>query len=620
MKKAIIAVVIIVAILAAAAVGVTAYASDGYTLPVDKWGDRLGITGEETPEEDDNKGQNDDIDDPGFEEDDNKGQNDDIDNPGFVVINPMDIELSNDSIGFTNYVGMSEDYIAEGPRTLTATVLPEQTINKELIWSVSFENAQSLWASGKQPEDYIQIEEADDGFSAKVKCVEPFAEPIIITCAAKGNTEVYDTCKIDFYQYVIDYYVDYDGVQVRYTDDTSGKFSADIMCSSGVTGPEHTIDIYYELSDVYTIEKIAEFEIVGTFYGSHTFGVDDSALQEGGTCVTFTMDRNLLKDRNNMPYDGKSEEEIFEIVESIGTGILNITGLGLPDIRLKIELNPISAESNINRAPEDVFVMQGQYINDLTETGKTFKTIYVPEEINGQIVTGINLSYLDNLETLIIPSQVTGTLSCNMDPKLTTVTIGDNSGITGLGTGGFYGSKNLTVLDLGENSQLVTIPDSSFSYTNLQSIELPDSVNIGRTAFQDCEALKTVIIGENATIGESAFSGCISLESITMGDNVTLATSCFSGADKITQVIIPDGTTSIPGYAFTSCDLLTTVTIPASVTDIYYRAFRSCPISTINYLGTKEQWNAINKIDGWDERVGDYTVVCTDGNIIPGAQ
>lgn len=598
MKKAIIAVIIIISILAAAAVGVTAYASDGYTLPVDKWGERLGITEDKTPEEDD--GQN---------------QGDDIDDPGFVVINPMDIELSNDSIGFTNYEGMSEDYIAEYPRTLTATVLPEQTINKELIWSVSFENAQSLWASGKQPEDYIQIEEADDGFSAKVKCVEPFAEPIIITCAVKGNTEVYDTCKVDFYQYVIDYYVDYDGVQVRYTDDTSGKFSADIMCSSGVTGSEHTIDIYYELSDVYTIERIAEFEIVGTFYGSHIFEVDDSALQEGGTCVTFTMDRNLLRSGGGQSYVDKTEEEIFEIVESIGTGILNITGLGLPDIRLKIELNPVSAESNINRDPEDVFVMLGQFINDLTDTGKTFKTIYIPEEINGQAVTNINLSYLDNLETLYIPSQAKGTLSCCDDPKLTTVIIGDNSGLTGTGTGGFCNSENLSVLELGENSIFTEIYDNSFTGTKLQKIELPNDVNIGKGAFANCEMLETVVIGENAVIGESAFNSCSMLKNISIGNNVTLGTSCFSGAGKVSEVVIPEGTIIIASRAFASCPELTKVTIPASVTDIYYRAFMNSGVVTINYLGTKQQWNEINKIAGWDEFMEEYEIVCSDGSL-----
>lgn len=51
MKKAIIATISVVLILAAVAVGVTAYASDGYTLPVEQWGERLGIDSDKQPEE-----------------------------------------------------------------------------------------------------------------------------------------------------------------------------------------------------------------------------------------------------------------------------------------------------------------------------------------------------------------------------------------------------------------------------------------------------------------------------------------------------------------------------------------------------------------------------------------
>ena len=58
MKKAIIATISIVLILTVVAVGVTAYASDGYTLPVDKWGERLGILEDKTSEEE--AGQNQD--------------------------------------------------------------------------------------------------------------------------------------------------------------------------------------------------------------------------------------------------------------------------------------------------------------------------------------------------------------------------------------------------------------------------------------------------------------------------------------------------------------------------------------------------------------------------------
>ena len=51
MKKAIIAIVSIVLILAAMAVGVTAYASDGYTLPVSEWGERLGMDSDKQPDD-----------------------------------------------------------------------------------------------------------------------------------------------------------------------------------------------------------------------------------------------------------------------------------------------------------------------------------------------------------------------------------------------------------------------------------------------------------------------------------------------------------------------------------------------------------------------------------------
>ena len=626
MKKAIIATISIVLILTVVAVGVTAYASNGYTLPVSEWGDRLGIDSDKQPDEQEKP----DDTTPGGEipggDTQTPGEEipgDSTDNPGTVVVSPMEINLNWEDFVFSSDYIPTEEYIPQYRQEFKAEILPENTIDKTLIWSAEFVNPTSEWAVGKNVSDYIKLTTEEDTLSAEIECLQPFGEQIIVTVASKRNNKVKDTCLLDFKQFATEYYIEYDGVKVEFQDDTAGMFSADFVCDPDVKGPEHTISIHYALSDTYTIPRQPEFGINGTMYHSqgYSFGVDDSAFRNGETTLTFTTDRGLLETSGGSSVDNKTTEEIHDIVESIGTGILNIWNtLSIPDIRLKIDLNPVSAVSNMWREPEEVFVLFGQSIDGLTDTGKTFKTIYIPEEINGQAVTNINLSYLDNLETLYIPSQAKGTLSCCGDPKLTTVIIGDNSGLTGTGMGGFYDSENLSVLELGENSIFTEIYDNSFTRTKLQKIELPDSVNIGRTAFQNCEALKTVIIGENATIGENAFSGCSSLESITMGDNVTLATSCFSGADKITQVIIPDGTTSIPGYAFNSCDLLTTVTIPVSVTDIYYCAFRSCPISTINYLGTKEQWNAINKIDGWDESVGDYTVVCTDGNIIPGEE
>lgn len=622
MKKAIIATISIVLILTVVAVGVTAYASDGYTLPVEQWGERLGIDSDKQPEEQEKP----DDTTPGGEipggDTQTPGEEipgDSTDNPGTVVVSPMEINLNRENFVFSSDYIPTEEYIPQYRQEFKAEILPENTIDKTLIWSAEFVNPTSEWAVGKNVSDYIKLTTEEDTLSAEIECLQPFGEQIIVTVASKRNNKVKDTCLLDFKQFATEYYIEYDGVKVEFQDDTAGMFSADFVCDPDVKGPEHTISIHYALSDTYTIPRQPEFGINGTIYRpeGYSFGVDDSAFRNGETTLTFTMDRGLLTTAGGSSVDNKTTEEIHDIVESIGTGILNIHNtLAIPDIRLKIDLNPISAVSNMWREPEEVFVLLGQSINGLTDTGKTFKTIYIPEEINGQAVRDINLSYLDNLETLIIPAQVKGTLSCNMDTKLKTVIVADNSRITGLGMGGFQGSASLEVVDFGENSSITTIPENAFAGTKIQSIALPDGVNIGKLAFWNLTTLKAVEIGANAVIGERAFNGCTSLENITLGDNVTLGTSCFFNADKVTQVIIPAGTTAIGASAFNGCDMLTTVNIPESVTDIYYRAFRACPLTTINYDGTIEQWNAINKISGWDEGVTtSYTVICSDGNI-----
>ena len=119
-------------------------------------------------------------------------------------------------------------------------------------------------------------------------------------------------------------------------------------------------------------------------------------------------------------------------------------------------------------------------------------------------------------------------------------------------------------------------------YPNLTSITIPDGVtSIGRSAFGGCKGLTSITIPESVTsIGDYAFSRCSGLTSIT----------------------IPSSVTSIGDYAFYDCSSLTSVTIPDGVTSIGDYAFEHCTgLKTINYTGTEEQWNAINKGDNWND-------------------
>ena len=140
--------------------------------------------------------------------------------------------------------------------------------------------------------------------------------------------------------------------------------------------------------------------------------------------------------------------------------------------------------------------------------------------------------------------------------------------------------------------------DAFFDCRSLTSVTIPNSVTrIGSQAFWHCESLTSVNIPNSMTyIGRFAFDGCKSLTSVHITD---LAAWCgivfsddgykgydanplqyahhlFVNGEEITDLVIPDGVTSIGWYAFCGCSSLTSVTIPNSVTSIGDGAFDGC--------------------------------------------
>ena len=80
--------------------------------------------------------------------------------------------------------------------------------------------------------------------------------------------------------------------------------------------------------------------------------------------------------------------------------------------------------------------------------------------------------------------------------------------------------------------------------------------------------------------------------------------------------IIPKDIIIIAPYAFHDCSDWTSLTISKSVVSICDNAFYACgKLTSITYNGTKEQWNKIERANGWNNFTGDYTVYCTDGEI-----
>ena len=209
----------------------------------------------------------------------------------------------------------------------------------------------------------------------------------------------------------------------------------------------------------------------------------------------------------------------------------------------------------------------------------------------------------------------------------------------------------------------VNIPDSvksigerAFSECrSLASVIIPDSVtSIGYRAFANCSSLASINVDEENSnylsidgnlygkngktliqyamgkkdtlftipdfvtgVGGQAFSGCGSLTSVIIPDSVTwIGEWAFSDCKSLTSVVISDSVTSIEWCLFYRCYSLTSITIPDSVTRIKDSAFCDCgSLTQIYFKGTKEQWNTVNKVSGWNEDTGNYTIYCTDGNI-----
>lgn len=63
-------------------------------------------------------------------------------------------------------------------------------------------------------------------------------------------------------------------------------------------------------------------------------------------------------------------------------------------------------------------------------------------------------------------------------------------------------------------------------------------------------------------------------------------------------------------------DAITTIVIPKSIVKIDEYAFAGATsLTQITYLGTMEQWSAIELVDGWNQNCPAFTVSCTDGPI-----
>ena len=216
--------------------------------------------------------------------------------------------------------------------------------------------------------------------------------------------------------------------------------------------------------------------------------------------------------------------------------------------------------------------------------------IVIPPSYNGLPVTAIgNWAFADcsSLTSVTIPNSVTsiGAVAFNECCGLTSIFI--PSSVTSIGEDAFSDCEGLTSVIISDIATWCGISFEGDSTNPLIFAKNLYLLNDGK------ELITDLVIPEGVTsIGRAAFAGCSSLTSVTIPDSVTsIGVGAFAGCSGLTNVIISDSVTSIGGYAFRACTSLTSVTIGNSITSIGYGAFEYCSSLVYNeddnayYLG-----------------------------------
>ena len=204
-----------------------------------------------------------------------------------------------------------------------------------------------------------------------------------------------------------------------------------------------------------------------------------------------------------------------------------------------------------------------------------------------QIVIEANHSYVDNI------CSVCG-FNCNTNGFTFELSEdGKSYFITG-----YNGANTNLIIPVTYNGKPVTSIDkyAFYGYNNdniITSIVIPDSIaSIGKGAFSWCTNLTSVYISNleawcNMDFGDSAanplyyapnlyLNGQLVTELVIPDGVSSIGKYAFYGYSSLTSIVISRGVTNIDENAFSNCDSLTSIEISDSVTSIGYGAFRDC--------------------------------------------
>lgn len=217
-------------------------------------------------------------------------------------------------------------------------------------------------------------------------------------------------------------------------------------------------------------------------------------------------------------------------------------------------------------------------------------------EIGGNAFIGCQL-----LENVRLPETMTkiGNGAFTNCPLLGSVKI--PSGITEIGNDVFRLCKSLSEINIP--STVTKIGGYAFyGCESVESVDIPSTVeSVANYAFGSCTALKSVTVANGVSIETESFSNCGVIEHLTAPLNMLDRFSRYALTTLVLTDVDPEIVCGLNMYSLSGAAHLQIVTLPGTLGFIETDAFDGCSsLGRIIFCGTEDQWNAVEKSDGWD--------------------
>ena len=229
--------------------------------------------------------------------------------------------------------------------------------------------------------------------------------------------------------------------------------------------------------------------------------------------------------------------------------------------------------------------------NTVTKCDNTVTEIFIPEEIEGVAVTGIQgyaFSGCTDLSYVYIPASIEKMQSgvfrgCS---KLLRIDVDSNSTSYKSIDGVLYTSDmGLYAYPIGKEESSYTVEIGTkniwpfaFWGAHIERVSLPQTVTeIGQDAFCGTKLRSIELPDSVTTVGDGVFTACKELVSVKLSQNLRrLSYNMFNNCPNLNAVDIGDGTSSIGGNAFYACESLKNISLPQNLKTIGSAAFAYC--------------------------------------------